>query len=88
MWLSSADWMSRNMMRRVEIAWPILDAQMQTRVMQECLLPYLYDTEDAWVLTESGQYKQLFAENNIELNGITSKKISTQKNHIKTYTEQ
>jgi len=88
MWLSSADWMSRNMMRRVEIAWPILDAQMQTRVMQECLLPYLDDTEDAWVLTESGQYKQLFAENNIELNGVTSKKISTQKNHIKTYTEQ
>ncbi len=92
MWLSSADWMSRNMMRRVEIAWPILDAQMQTRVMQECLLPYLEDTEDAWVLTESGQYKQLFAENNVEnnteQNGVISQKLSTQKTHIKTYTTQ
>ncbi len=80
MWLSSADWMSRNMMRRVEIAWPILDANMQARVMQECLLPYLDDTEDAWVLAEDGQYKQLFAES------TTSNKVSTQKMHIQTYT--
>ncbi len=51
MWLSSADWMSRNMIRRIEIAWPILDAQMQTRIFQECIEPYLKDTEDAWALT-------------------------------------
>ncbi|CAN4269087.1 Ppk Polyphosphate kinase [Methylophilaceae bacterium] len=82
MWLSSADWMSRNMMRRVEIAWPILDAQMQARVMQECLLPYLEDTEDAWVLAEDRQYKQLFAESTF------GKKLSTQKTHIQTYTAQ
>ncbi len=58
MWLSSADWMSRNMVRRVEIAWPILDAQMQTRIMQECIEPYLDDTEDAWLLTSNGDYRQ------------------------------
>jgi polyphosphate kinase len=70
------------MMRRVEIAWPILDAQMQARVMQECLLPYLEDTEDAWVLAEDRQYKQLFAESTF------GKKLSTQKTHIQTYTAQ
>lgn len=86
MWLSSADWMSRNMMRRVEIAWPILNEQMQTRVMQECLLPYLDDTEDAWVLAEDGKYKQLYAENTDEQHA--GKKLSTQKTHIKTYTAQ
>jgi polyphosphate kinase len=58
MWLSSADWMSRNMVRRVEIAWPILDAQMQTRIMQECIEPYLQDTEDSWLLTSNGEYRQ------------------------------
>lgn len=58
MWLSSADWMSRNMVRRVEVAWPILDAQMQTRIMQECIEPYLGDTEDAWLLTSNGEYRQ------------------------------
>lgn len=82
MWLSSADWMSRNMIRRVEIAWPILDSDMQTRVMQECLLPYLEDTEDAWVLTESGSYQQLDKQNISH-----SKRLSTQKKLIQTYTQ-
>ncbi len=59
MWLSSADWMSRNMIRRIEIAWPITDAAMQTRIMQECLLPYLNDTEDAWILSANGGYQPL-----------------------------
>lgn len=81
MWLSSADWMSRNMVRRVEIAWPILDSEMQTRVMQECLLPYLEDTEDAWVLIENGAYQQLDMQNISH-----SKRLSTQKTLIKAYT--
>jgi polyphosphate kinase len=56
MWLSSADWMSRNMIRRIEIAWPIIDAEMQKRIMQECIAPYLADTEDAWLLAGGGKY--------------------------------
>ena len=59
MWLSSADWMSRNMLRRIEIAWPITDAAMQTRIMQECITPYLIDTEDAWLLAQTGDYQQV-----------------------------
>lgn len=58
MWLSSADWMSRNMERRIEIAWPITDKNMQARIMDECVLPYLADNEDAWLLRETGQYMQ------------------------------
>jgi polyphosphate kinase len=57
LWLASADWMSRNMMRRVEVAWPILDQAMQKRVVSECLTPYLQDNMDAWVLTDNGQYQ-------------------------------
>jgi polyphosphate kinase len=56
MWLSSADWMSRNMMRRVELAWPIKDPAMQSRIYQESLQLYLQDNKDAWQLTEKGQY--------------------------------
>ncbi len=59
MWLSSADWMSRNMLRRIEIAWPITDVEMQARIMRECVMPYLNDTEDAWLLGLDGQYQQL-----------------------------
>jgi polyphosphate kinase len=57
LWLSSADWMSRNMLRRVEIAWPVLDTDMQQRVMNECFIPYLEDNVDAWALTKDGSYQ-------------------------------
>ena len=57
LWLSSADWMSRNMLRRVEVAWPILDEEMQKRVLDESFTPYLNDNIDAWALTPDGSYQ-------------------------------
>jgi polyphosphate kinase len=56
MWLSSADWMNRNMMRRVEIAWPIVDAKNMARILQECCQIYLDDSKDAWLLNSDGTY--------------------------------
>ena len=55
-YLSSADWMPRNMMRRVEVAWPIEDPAMRQRVIDEGLVPYLNDRVDAWELQADGQY--------------------------------
>jgi len=57
LWLSSADWMNRNMLRRVELAWPVTDAQLRQRIIDECLLVYLQDTRDAWLLQADGQYR-------------------------------
>jgi polyphosphate kinase len=59
LWLSSADWMSRNMLRRVEIAWPIIDPEMQKRILNECFIPYINDNVDAWMLTEDGAYHKV-----------------------------
>ena len=56
MWLSSADWMNRNMMRRVEIAWPIIDEKNRARILQECCQMYLDDNKDAWLLNSDGIY--------------------------------
>lgn len=56
-WLSSADWMSRNMLRRVEVAWPIHDEAMQKRIIDDLLTPYLQDNVDAWVLGAKGEYQ-------------------------------
>jgi polyphosphate kinase len=42
-WLASADWMQRNFDRRVEIAFPVLDAQHQAR-LKEILEIQLSDT--------------------------------------------
>ena len=72
MWLSSADWMSRNMLRRVEVAWPIIDVQNQQRIMDECLTPYLDDNDDAWVQMAGGAYQQL---HNIKLQAQSAQDI-------------
>jgi polyphosphate kinase len=56
MWLSSADWMNRNMLRRVEIAWPIVDAESRARILLECCQMYLDDNKDAWLLNSDGTY--------------------------------
>jgi polyphosphate kinase len=57
MWLSSADWMNRNMMRRVEVAWPIMDEKNLARLLHECCELYLNDNQDAWVLQDGGHYQ-------------------------------
>ena len=57
--LSSADWMGRNMFRRIEIAWPVRDVKMRQRVIDECLVPYLHDRKDAWELQADGSYVRL-----------------------------
>ncbi len=59
LYLSSADWMSRNMLRRVEVAWPMHDAVLRQRVIDECLVPYLHDTRDSWSLQSDGSWRSL-----------------------------
>jgi polyphosphate kinase len=56
LYLSSADWMSRNMFRRIEVAWPLRDAAQRQRVIDECLVPYLHDRRDAWQQLADGSY--------------------------------
>jgi polyphosphate kinase len=56
-YLSSADWMGRNLFRRIEIAWPVLNGKLKQRVIDEGLLPYLIDTADAWTLSRDGEYR-------------------------------
>ena len=56
--LSSADWMSRNLFRRIEVAFPILDKTLKRRVLTEGLNPYLKDNQNAWELEADGQYQR------------------------------
>jgi polyphosphate kinase len=59
LYLSSADWMSRNMFGRIEVAWPVRDPQLRQRVIDECLVPYLRDESDAWQLAADGSYARI-----------------------------
>jgi polyphosphate kinase len=55
-YLSSADWMNRNLFRRIEVAFPVLDKTLKRRVVQEGLEPYLKDNTNAWELGADGRY--------------------------------
>ena len=57
LYLSSADWMNRNMFGRIELAWPVTDAALRQRLIDECLVAYLHDTRDAWQLHSDGHYE-------------------------------
>ena len=59
LFLSSADWMNRNMMRRIELAWPVTDPALRQRVIDECLVAYLQDGVDAWDLQADGHYRRV-----------------------------
>lgn len=59
LYLSSADWMNRNMLRRVELAWPVVDPVIRQRIIDECLVAYLHDGVDAWDLQADGSYARV-----------------------------
>jgi len=52
---ASADWMGRNMFRRVEIAFPFESKRLRERVVKE-LKYYLQDNAQAWNLQGDGKY--------------------------------
>jgi polyphosphate kinase len=62
LYLSSADFMNRNMTRRIEAAWPVRDVHQRQRVIDECLVPYLADTKDAWLQMPDGRYERVQAD--------------------------
>jgi polyphosphate kinase len=56
--LSSADWMSRNFFRRVEVCFPVLDDKLKKRVVDESLKTYLADVGEAWEMDGEGHYQR------------------------------
>ncbi|PJK13783.1 polyphosphate kinase 1 [Lysobacteraceae bacterium NML120232] len=61
---SSADWLERNLLRRVETCFPILDDKLAERVKSETLDNYLADTQNAWALQADGSYLRVAATEN------------------------
>ncbi len=56
---ASADWMNRNLLRRVETCFPVLDEGLKERVMREGLRMYLADNSGTWNLRSDGSYLRL-----------------------------
>lgn len=60
--LSSADWMPRNFLRRIEIAFPITAPPLRDRIIHEILPNFLNDRVKARELQPDGSYRRLKPE--------------------------
>jgi len=60
--LSSADWMPRNFLRRVEVAFPVEDPGLRDNVINEVLPRFLNDRVKARELQPDGSYRRLKPE--------------------------
>src|SRR5688572_11921471 len=56
---SSADWLERNLLRRIETGFPVLAPELAARVYTEALQNYLADNCTAWTLQPDGVYERL-----------------------------
>jgi polyphosphate kinase len=59
LYCSSADWLERNLLRRIEVCFPIVDPALAARVKAEALDNYLADNVNAWILQPDGVYRHL-----------------------------
>ncbi len=57
-WLASADWMDRNLLRRVEVAFPVRDPKLRERVIAEAISVHLGDNAGAWLMHSEGDYRR------------------------------
>ncbi|MCP2040093.1 polyphosphate kinase [Neisseria sp. HSC-16F19] len=55
-WISSADWMGRNLFRRVETCVPIDNPALQARLIREAFTLALADNQRAWLMQPDGSY--------------------------------
>ena len=57
-YLGSADLMERNLDRRVEVVFPVEDAEWAAEITDEIMPAYLRDTANTWELDADGSYRR------------------------------
>lgn len=62
LFIASADWMSRNFFRRIEICTPVENPTIKQRIMREALTLALADNRKAWLMQPDGSYIRIAAQ--------------------------
>ena len=61
--ISSADWMDRNLNRRVETLVELTNATVRAQIMDQIMAANLADTRNSWVLQADGTYRRHTSNN-------------------------
>src|SRR5262249_44991133 len=61
-YIGSADWMDRNLIRRVEVVFPIEVPELKKRLIEDVLLVSLHDNVKARQLLPDGSYRRVQPE--------------------------
>ncbi len=85
-YISSADLMPRNLIRRIEILTPIKEKALKQKIKQLLTLQ-LQDNQLSWRLKSSGEYKQVKQNGNKKVNNHTILEEYTTKVHDKNQKE-